>query len=199
MSISSTDPLWADLINSDWRDYRGSGAREDRISNDSWLREFLDRAGWSGRLPGTVNRTHLRDLRSLLLRIVGTLIAENRIDTPDLNALNTYLARSPEISNLEQRDSGWHLSQVAVKSGFERVLAAISFSFASILANGDPARIKICANPDCGWVIYDESHNRTRRWCDLKECGNLIRVRRFRARRLREGHPTVSPKKIKQS
>jgi len=184
MSISSTDPLWADLINSDWRDYRGSGAREDRIFNDSWLSAFLDRAGWSGRLPGAVNRTHLRDLRSLLRRIVDTLIAENRIQTSDLKALNAYMAGSPEISNLEQAGSKWRLSRVAVKSGFERVLAAISFSFASMIANGDPARIKICANPDCGWVIYDESRNRTRRWCDLKECGNLIRVRRFRARRL---------------
>lgn len=192
MCISSKDPLWADLINSDWRDYRGSGAREDRISNDSWLSTFLDHAGWSGQLPGAANRTHLRNLRSLLQRIVGTLIAENRIHTSDLKALNTYLAKSPVISNLEQVNSKWNLSQVAIKTGFENVLAAISFSFASMLANGDPARIKICANPDCGWVIYDESHNRTRRWCDLKECGNLIRVRRFRARRLREGNQAVA-------
>ncbi len=183
MDISSSDPLWADLINSDWRDYRGSGAREDRIYNDSWLGAFLARAGWDGRLPGSANRTHLRNLRSLLRCIVDTLIAGKQIRPADLKALNDIMSKSPVISNLEHRDSTWHLSQVTIKSGFERILAKIAYSFASILANGDPERIKICANPDCGWVIYDESHNRTRRWCDVKECGNLIKVRRFRARK----------------
>ncbi len=183
MVISSSDPLWAALINSDWRDYRGSGAREDRIYNDSWLGAFLARAGWNGKLPGSVNRTHLRNLRLLLRRIVDTLIARRRIRPADLKALNDILSKSPIISNLEQGDFAWRLSQVTIQSGFERVLAAIAFSFASMLANGDPTRIKICANPDCGWVIYDESHNRTRRWCDVKECGNLIKVRQFRARK----------------
>ena len=185
MSISSKDSLWADLINSDWRDYRGSGAREDRISSDSWLSAFLARAGWNGQLPGSVNRTLLRNLRSLLRRIVETLVAEEQVRTTDLKDLNTILAKSPAIQILKQNDSKWSLSQVPFKNGFENVLAEISFSFASVLANGDPTRIKICANPDCGWIIYDESHNRTRRWCDLKECGNLIRVRQFRARRRR--------------
>jgi len=188
MVISLADPLWADLINSDWRDYRGSGAREDRIYNDSWFNAFLARAGWGGKLPGSVNRTHLRNLRSLLRRIVNTLIAGKRIPPADLKTLNDILARSPVISNLEQGDERWRLSQVPIKPGFERILATIASSFASMLANGDPARIKICANPDCGWVIYDESHNRTRRWCDVKECGNLIKVRRFRARTAARKH-----------
>lgn len=188
MSISSKDPLWADLINSDWSDYRGSGAREDRISNDSWLSVFLARTGWNGQLPGSAKRTSLRNLRSVLRRMVETLIAENRVRTADLDALNAILAKSPAIRILKKKDSKWILSQAASKSGFDNVLAEISFSFASMLANGDSTRIKICDNPDCGWIIYDESHNRSRRWCDLKECGNLIRVRKFRARRRRSGN-----------
>lgn len=36
---------------------------------------------------------------------------------------------------------------------------------------------------DCGGIIYDGSHNRARRWCDVEECGNLVKVRQFRARR----------------
>ena len=185
MSISLKDSLWADLINSDWRDYRGSGAREDRISNDSWLGAFLAQAGWNGPLPGSANRKHLRELRSLLRRIVETLIARKKVRRADLKALNAILAKSPSIQILKHTNSIWSLSQVPSKPRFENVLAEISYSFASMLANGDPTRIKICANPDCGWIIYDESHNRTRRWCDLKECGNLIRVRKYRARRLR--------------
>ncbi len=185
MDISSTDPLWADLINSDWRDYRGSGAREDRISNDTWIRPFLTRAGWSGGLPSSADRAHLRDLRSLLRRMVDTLIAGKEIRAADLKSLNGVMAGSPAVSRLEKQGSGWRLLQAPSAPGFEQVSAAIAFSFASMLAEGDSTRIKVCANPDCGWVIYDESHNRTRRWCNVKECGNLIKVRRFRARKLK--------------
>ncbi|MCL6580471.1 MAG: CGNR zinc finger domain-containing protein [Firmicutes bacterium] len=41
---------------------------------------------------------------------------------------------------------------------------------------------KVCANADCGWLFYDDSRNRSRRWCDGRYCGNLIKVRRFRAK-----------------
>lgn len=183
MDISSKNPLWAELINSDWRDYRGSGAREDRIANDAWLGSFLVHAGWIGALPGPAERAHLRYLRSLLRRMVDALIAGKSIRAKNLSELNSILAASPAISKLERRNSEWHLAQASITPGFSRALAAIAFSFASMLAGGDPTRVKICANPDCGWIIYDESHNRTRRWCDVKECGNLVKVRLFRARK----------------
>jgi predicted RNA-binding Zn ribbon-like protein len=184
MTISKADPLWAELINSDYRDYRGSGAREDRIFNDSWLASFLARAGWEGGLPKSSDRNDLRHLRSLLRRMVDSLISKKKIRTADLKAFNEFLASSPVIPKLELRNSTWRLSQASVTSGFGRISASIANSFASMLAEGDPTRIKICANPDCGWILYDESHNRTRRWCNVKECGNLVRVRQFRARKL---------------
>ena len=183
MDISSADPLWADLINSDWHDHRGSGAREDRISNDTWLAAFLARADWDGGLPGLGERRLLRGLRSLLRRMVDTLMAGKGLRPADLGMLNGFLAGSPLVPRLEYRGSSWRLWQAPAASGIRRVAAAVVLSFASMIADGDPARIKICANPDCGWVMYDESHNRTRRWCNVKECGNLVKVRRFRARR----------------
>ncbi|MEW6242773.1 MAG: CGNR zinc finger domain-containing protein [Bacillota bacterium] len=61
------------------------------------------------------------------------------------------------------------------------VMAEIALSFARLLLN-DYTRVKMCANPACRWVFYDESGNRTRRWCEERYCGNLMKVRRFRAR-----------------
>ncbi len=185
MPVSTADPLWADLINSDWHDHRGSGAREDRIFNDTWLVSFLARTGWDGGLPGPAERGLLRRLRSLLRRMVEMLIGGKSVSPADLKALNDVLASSPLVPRLERRGSNWLLTKAPVESGIERVAAAVAHSFASMIADGDPARIKICANPDCGWIIYDESHNRTRRWCDVRECGNLVKVRQFRARKRR--------------
>jgi len=67
------------------------------------------------------------------------------------------------------------------------VLAEVIASAAEVLATGEPMRLKICANPGCTWLFWDESRNLSRRWCDPRTCGNLITVRAFRRR-----HRTVS-------
>lgn len=183
------DPLWADLINSDWRDYRGSGAREDRLDNDAWLWRFLARTGWSGdRLPGEDDRESLRRLRALLRRIVDSVRADATVPDKDLAALNRVLGDSPVIRRLAQAEGSRSVVLIPVGGGLGTVLGQVAASFAAMLAEGEPERLKVCANPDCGWVIYDESRNRTRRWCDATECGNLVKVRRHRSRKRAAGN-----------
>ncbi|MGE5236809.1 MAG: CGNR zinc finger domain-containing protein [Acidobacteriota bacterium] len=178
------DPLWTDLVNSDWHDHRGSGRREDRIGNDAWLARFLARAGWSARrLPGAVDRDRLRALRRLLRGVVDRLLSDQAVPARDLAALNRCLAAFPQVQRLEEREGGLSLTAAPVAGGIERVLGAVALSFADLLAHGDPSRIKVCANPDCRWVLYDASRNRTRRWCEGAVCGSLIKVRHFRSRR----------------
>ena len=33
-----------------------------------------------------------------------------------------------------------------------------------------------CAGEDCGWLFLDTSKNHSRRWCDMKSCGNRAKV-----------------------
>ncbi|MFF0271687.1 CGNR zinc finger domain-containing protein [Kribbella sp. NPDC004536] len=44
------------------------------------------------------------------------------------------------------------------------------------------ARIRDCANPDCGAVFLDNSRPGTRRWCSMDTCGNLSKKAAFRSR-----------------
>lgn len=44
-------------------------------------------------------------------------------------------------------------------------------------------RLKVCANPACGAAFYDGSPSNTRRWHDVKTCGNIANLRASRARR----------------
>lgn len=48
---------------------------------------------------------------------------------------------------------------------------------------GTAARLKVCANPDCGAAFYDGSPNSSRRWHDVRTCGNVANLRASRARR----------------
>ncbi len=40
------------------------------------------------------------------------------------------------------------------------------------------ARVRLCEAPDCVWLFYDGSRNRSRRWCDMRQCGNRMKARR---------------------
>lgn len=49
-------------------------------------------------------------------------------------------------------------------------------------------RLKACANPDCQWIYYDGSRNRSGRWCSMNECGDVMKARSYR-RRIRGQEP----------
>ncbi len=48
--------------------------------------------------------------------------------------------------------------------------------------SGEWARLKACANPDCQWIYYDGSRNRSGRWCSMNECGEVMKSRAYRQR-----------------
>jgi predicted RNA-binding Zn ribbon-like protein len=51
-----------------------------------------------------------------------------------------------------------------------------------LLVSGDAEGIKDCGDPTCRWLFLDTSKNHTRRWCDMKTCGNRMKARRHQAR-----------------
>ena len=69
----------------------------------------------------------------------------------------------------------------AGEAGTPKGLQRSDPEFAQTLAEGEASRIRICDNPDCLWVYYDRTRNRSKRYCDDRACGNLMKVRRFRA------------------
>jgi predicted RNA-binding Zn ribbon-like protein len=117
---------------------------------------------------------------------VDAIRARRTVGDDDVAAVNRILGGGAWTPRLERQQGSWRVSTESNAHGIGRVEADVAWSFVSMLTKGDPARIKVCANPDCGWVMYDESRNRTRLWCEASECGNLIKVRRFRQRRRAE-------------
>ncbi len=176
------DSLWIDFVNSDWHDHRGSGRHEDRLDSDRWLwalsrRWELDRSG----LKEPASLDALRRLRALLQRLVRQLVDERPVEGRDLQALNRYLAAGPVRTKLQFDGDAYHLQMAPAEPGLPGTLFRIASSFATYLVEQDPARLRICDNPDCLWVFHDETRSRTRRWCG-DGCGNLMKVRRFRAK-----------------
>ena len=58
----------------------------------------------------------------------------------------------------------------------------VALSLAVFLRSARRRRLKLCANPGCGFVFVDTSINATRRWCYMRYCGDRLKVRAFRRR-----------------
>lgn len=78
---------------------------------------------------------------------------------------------------------GAELRRVWRHQDWRPVMAITVASYGQLLASGGIHRIKVCGNRDCTFMFYDESRNRSRRWCEAVACGNLVKVRRHRAQR----------------
>jgi predicted RNA-binding Zn ribbon-like protein len=59
----------------------------------------------------------------------------------------------------------------------------LALQTASLLSSDAVSRLRGCKSDTCRWLFLDTSKNHTRRWCDMKVCGNRMKARRFQARR----------------
>ncbi len=69
-------------------------------------------------------------------------------------------------------------------TALDRVLWPIIRSAGDLLTSPDLERVGQCPGDECGWLFLDTSRSRRRQWCDMAQCGNLAKVRRFRQKRM---------------
>lgn len=62
-----------------------------------------------------------------------------------------------------------------------RPLRPVVHAAVELLTAGAPDRIKGCGG--CRFLFYDESKNRSRRWCSMDDCGTEEKMRRYVAAR----------------
>lgn len=170
---------WFDLVNSEeWDTF---GRRTEHFANPAWLPFFLRR--WNFRKPPgrSLPVARLRTLRGALREICQAAAEHRPIAAAPVRALNHAL-NVPGTRQLRERQNGFAVEFVSATAGWDWILAETARSFAEVLTAGEIARLKICRNPLCRWVFYDQTKGKTRCWCDDKICGNRDRVRRARAR-----------------
>jgi predicted RNA-binding Zn ribbon-like protein len=169
-----------DFINSEFNDHTGSGRRFDRLPLEEWQRAFLNRWKLEAPVPaGAAQVAELRRLRARLRTILEHTPTGKDLDRGAVHYMNRQLASAPFVFKI---GSPGGLVIVPVRNNWNRVTAELVRSTVDLLTGQDRRRLKVCANPDCSWMFYDESMNRSRRWCQANYCGNLLKVREFRAR-----------------
>ncbi|MBO0799167.1 MAG: CGNR zinc finger domain-containing protein [Blastocatellia bacterium] len=122
-------------------------------------------------------------LREAIYRISLAVISRTPPRASDRETLNRELAIAHDHVELAQDDEGYFVWRWdAAREALDQMLWRIADSAAEMLTAGDLTRLHQCGGQDCGWLFEDTSRNRSRQWCDMKDCGNLAKVRRFRLR-----------------
>lgn len=183
-----------DLVNTlDWR-FRPSGPEELLPSYDDLLR-FTEQSGLlnTRQAQGLRRNTdhsvamralqQARHLREAAAEIFYAIVDERTPSPDSIKKLDDYLHTAQANRTLRWRSSrvelawpsdppqpglpGWLLAQSAV----------------DLLIAEQIRLIRECGDPGCRWLFLDTSKNHSRRWCDMKICGNRMKARRFKAQR----------------
>jgi predicted RNA-binding Zn ribbon-like protein len=117
--------------------------------------------------------------RDGLRRVFLALIRKETPKRETVEAINELLRVTEGHDELLFDGARWRIEFVARENGLEWLLAAVARSAAEIVAEGAAARVRICANPDCGLLFYDASRTKRRRWCSMAVCGNRHKVASF--------------------
>jgi predicted RNA-binding Zn ribbon-like protein len=123
------------------------------------------------------------ELREALYRIF-TAHADGNPPTPaDLGLLNRILAQAMPHLQLVAGENGFSWAWKDDVADLGRMLWPVARSAADLLTSDDLGRVRECAGEHCNWLFIDRSKNHSRRWCDMQECGNVAKVRRYRSRK----------------
>lgn len=117
-------------------------------------------------------------LRTSLREIFCTLAAGRRIRPAMLEVLNEELAGAMAQSQVVPTETGFTWLWAKGGKALDSMLWPVARSAADLLTEGPTAAIRVCEGRGCGWLFLDTSRNRTRRWCDMRICGNRAKARR---------------------
>jgi predicted RNA-binding Zn ribbon-like protein len=119
-------------------------------------------------------------LREVIYRLFKAAIEGRQPVVADVVALNEewQLARTHQrlVYEKDEFRFDWESGEI----GLDKMLWLLAQSAASVLTSERLLRVKQCEGEACGWIFLDTSHSGNRSWCDMRDCGNRAKIRRYR-------------------
>jgi predicted RNA-binding Zn ribbon-like protein len=128
-------------------------------------------------------RTQAVELRECLYRMVTAIVRNRKAPEDDLRAFNGYLGEALSHLELQQATRAYRLGWPQGRPELDLVLWIIARSASELLTSRDLKDVRECGVGTCRWLFVDRSKNHSRRWCNMKVCGNRIKARKFYWRR----------------
>ncbi|WP_291055727.1 CGNR zinc finger domain-containing protein [Herbiconiux sp.] len=151
----------------------------DTLADRAALERLLDDNDYSGR----------RDLDAAELAAVRALRPEFRafweLDRDGaVELVNGILRDARALPQLVRHgDWDWHLHATEADAPLAtRMRVEVAMAFIDVIRSDELDRLRVCEATDCEAVLIDLSRNRSKRYCDVGNCGNRMNVIAYRAR-----------------
>jgi len=172
----------AQLINTE---PAASDSGEDELDTLEALKNLLDSNEYTGRRDS--DAAELAAVRGLRpdFRAFWEI---GRDDAAEL--VNAMLRAERALPQLVRHGTwDWHLHAIERSAPLaSRLRVEAAMALLDVIREDELGRLKWCAADDCDAVLVDLSRNRSKRYCDVGNCGNRMNVMAYRARRAAGGH-----------
>ncbi len=128
------------------------------------------------------------DLRETIYRAFSAIAQGARPREEDLATLNAALSASLARLRIVPSQDSYSWGWAASPSDLDQMLWPVVRSAGILLTSVLLGRVRKCAGDPCGWLFLDTSKNRSRRWCDMRSCGNRAKARRYYQRKRSPRH-----------
>ena len=119
-------------------------------------------------------------LREAIFRVFWALGSRKKPAPADLALLNRALAVALSHREITARGGrfvfGWRECD-----DLDQPLWSIAVAAADLLASEHRCPVRMCGlseDNECTWIFLDETKNKSRRWCSMRDCGNRAKARR---------------------
>jgi predicted RNA-binding Zn ribbon-like protein len=121
-------------------------------------------------------------LREAIYALFAARLEGRESAAQDLASLNAELGRALHHMVVASTPDGFTWQWTRDEEALDPMLWRVARSAADLLLSPTLGSVRQCADETCGWLFLDTTRNRSRRWCDMRGCGNRAKVRRHRAR-----------------
>ena len=123
-----------------------------------------------------------RPLRESLYRVIAAAASGRKPAGTDLARVNASVGASMAGAHLRPHEGRFELSFAPEGAATLNapIVAPVVRAAIDMLTSEAIQRVRSCADESCAWLFFDATRSGTRRWCDMKVCGNRNKVRRFR-------------------
>ena len=181
-----------DLVNTlDWR-FRDNGPEELLASYDDLLRFSAESGLLSGKQIRAILRestqaaaadalVSCRELREAAAEIFYAAVDSRTPPGSQIKIIERFFMQACQRQRLAWSGSRLAWDWPASECSPDLPVWMLSIRSARLMLSDEMRLLRACEKPDCRWLFLDTSKNHTRRWCEMKVCGNRMKARRFKA------------------
>jgi predicted RNA-binding Zn ribbon-like protein len=116
----------------------------------------------------------VRTIRNDLFNVLFPLAVKEKPSRKAMIKFEAWIQRIVRHRHIDISSYQWIWNDPC---SFAEILFPVIWNASHIITGVDHSRIRNC--PACNWIFYDRTRNRSRRWCDMEDCGSRDKSLRY--------------------